>query len=501
MEQPTLSLAAPKSLIKRKHTDGALQSGSTGDKKAATGEKTGADYRTPFMRDRDRVLYCTAFRRLAGKTQIYTIGNDDHRRNRLTHTLEVAQIARTIACALKLDCDLAEAIALAHDLGHTPFGHAGEKVLHKIMSPSSEYIRHSPLHKKAMHEIEQLVEREEHTKNLNIHKMLGFKHNLQSTRVAAVLEDSYQDNRGKNIGLNLTNYTLWGMMNHSALKYTDMDFAPNYQEQFRDLWLFPDSNEEAWSFEAYVVKVADDIAQWHHDLEDALRGNAMSTKRIRKALTDALDNIMSDDDRSMLKDLGTPEKVDRKYAAALSHIVVNSLVNDLVKASKTRMEKLMARLSSKGKNVEDLFLNYNCYQKGEGDDSEEILKEQVIGFSSNSYGEDIKMGIRVFVHHSQDVERMNGKGDYIIRKIFEAYYSNPQQLPDGPIIHFMVEIGKYKNADHAKKDGRGAVRNKFEEVMKNPTTIKRLALMRRICDHIASMTDHYAINEYNSLYG
>lgn len=150
MEQPTLSLAAPKSLIKRKYTDGALHSGSSGGKKAAAGEQTGADYRTPFMRDRDRVLYCTAFRRLAGKTQIYTIGNDDHRRNRLTHTLEVAQIARTIACALQLDCDLAEAIALAHDLGHTPFGHAGEEILHKIMSPSSEYIPRSPLYKKTM---------------------------------------------------------------------------------------------------------------------------------------------------------------------------------------------------------------------------------------------------------------------------------------------------------------------------------------------------------------
>lgn len=501
MEQPTLSLAAPKSLIKRKHTDGALHSGSSGDKKDVTGERTGADYRTPFMRDRDRVLYCTAFRRLAGKTQIYTIGNDDHRRNRLTHTLEVAQIARTIACALELDCDLAEAIALAHDLGHTPFGHAGEEILHKIMSPSSEYIPRSPLYKKTMQEINLIVEREKPVENFDICKMLGFKHNLQSARVAAVLEDSYEDNEGRNIGLNLTNYTLWGMMNHSALKYTDMDFAPNYQEQFHDLWLFPDSNEEAWSFEAYVVKVADDIAQWHHDLEDALRGNAMSTKRIRNALTDALDNIMSDEDRLMLKKLGTPEKVDRKYAAALSHIVVNSLVNDLVNASRERMGKLSARITAKGKNVEDLFLNYDCYQKGEGDDSEEILKEQVIGFSDESYGKKIKTGIRVFVHHSQAVERMNGKGDYIIRKIFEAYYSNPQQLPDGPIIHFMVESGEYDNADQAKEEGRGAVRNRFEDVMNNPTTIMQLALMRRICDHIASMTDHYAINEYNSLYG
>ena len=93
-------------------------------------------YRNDFMRDRDRIMYCTAFRRLAGKTQIYTIGSDDHKKNRLTHSLEVAQIARTISLALGLNEELAEAIALGHDLGHTPFGHAGESTLHSIMCPN-----------------------------------------------------------------------------------------------------------------------------------------------------------------------------------------------------------------------------------------------------------------------------------------------------------------------------------------------------------------------------
>ena len=95
-------------------------------------------YRTEFMRDRDRVMYCGAFRRLAGKTQIYLTGTDDHKRNRLTHTLEVSQIARTVSQALGLDCDLTEAIALGHDLGHAPFGHAGEQILHEIMVPNSK---------------------------------------------------------------------------------------------------------------------------------------------------------------------------------------------------------------------------------------------------------------------------------------------------------------------------------------------------------------------------
>lgn len=106
-----------------------------------------ASYRNDFMRDRDRIMYCNAFRRLDGKTQIYLIGSDDHRRNRLTHTLEVAQIARTISQALGLDEDLTEAIALGHDLGHTPFGHAGERMLNRIMIPESTVkVPESPLY-------------------------------------------------------------------------------------------------------------------------------------------------------------------------------------------------------------------------------------------------------------------------------------------------------------------------------------------------------------------
>ena len=111
--------------------------------KLASGEsclETEHPYRTDFMRDRDRILYSKSFRRLAGKTQVYLFGIDDHRRTRLTHTLEVSQIARSIATALKLDTDLVEAIALGHDLGHTPFGHVGERMLHEIMTPKEGHI-------------------------------------------------------------------------------------------------------------------------------------------------------------------------------------------------------------------------------------------------------------------------------------------------------------------------------------------------------------------------
>ena len=96
---------------------------------------------------------------------------------------------------------------------------------------------------------------------------------------------------------------------------------------------------------------------------------------------------------------------------------------------------------------------------------------------------------------------MNEKGKYIIRKMFEAYYAHPQQLPDGPILHFMVEIGAYESIEDARNSGIGSVRTGFERVMENPILSYKSLLMRRICDHIASMTDRYAMEEYNSLYG
>ena len=132
-------------------------------------ENSPKEYRSEFMRDRDRVMYSTAFRRLAGKTQIYTTGIDDHKRNRLTHTLEVSQIARTIAQALKLDCDLTEAIALGHDFGHAPFGHAGERMLHEIMTPNSIYVKTSPFYKTCDCNIQQNLEKSP------VSELYGFK--------------------------------------------------------------------------------------------------------------------------------------------------------------------------------------------------------------------------------------------------------------------------------------------------------------------------------------
>ncbi len=183
-------------------------------------------YRSAFERDRDRIIHCSAFRRLEGKTQVFTPGLDDYYRTRLTHSIEVAQIGRTIAKALCLNETLTEAIALAHDLGHPPFGHAGENVLNNLMANFG-----------------------------------GFEHNLQTLRIVELLEHPYPDFTG----LNLLYETRLGLAKH----------VTTYDR--------PDAGgftEKNCSLEGQVADIADRIAYNCHDLEDALRARIISTEQL-----------------------------------------------------------------------------------------------------------------------------------------------------------------------------------------------------------------------------
>ncbi|MDP1736352.1 MAG: deoxyguanosinetriphosphate triphosphohydrolase [Caulobacter sp.] len=187
--------------------------------------------RTPFARDRDRIIHCTAFRRLKEKTQVFVAHEGDHYRTRLTHSLEVAQIARSISTALGLDNDLAETVALAHDLGHPPFGHAGEDQLDDSMKPWG-----------------------------------GFDHNVQTFRVAAKLEHRYPDFEG----LNLTWETLEGIIKHNGPVTGKLE-RPSWSmvREFNAGW---DLRLDSWaSTEAQVAAIADDIAYNNHDVDDGLQ--------------------------------------------------------------------------------------------------------------------------------------------------------------------------------------------------------------------------------------
>ena len=465
-------------------------------KRQETLETPNQPYRSDFMRDRDRVLYSASFRRLSGKTQIYLAGRNDNQRNRLTHTLEVSQIARTVSYALGLNCDLTEAIALGHDLGHSPFGHAGEEVLHEIMVPDSAItINGSPM----AHDSGLLSDA-----LLRKAPLYGFKHNVQSVRVAVSIESNYGS-----YGLNLTNYTLWGILHHSSTAYkkgrvNTKDLVPDYQNQYNKFYeLLNHPSKEAWSFEAFVVAESDEIAQWHHDLEDALRGNAMSGTDVCKAISKNLGGIMSPNDMSMLQNLKKRQLVDRKYITDISRIVVNTLVNRLIECSFVNLNYLWEKYAMTPDSKDDFFLQHSWDEP----DIKEAISLSLLDETDtkiSSLKKQYPSIISEKIHHSREVERMNAKGKYIIKKLFQAYFSHPQQLPDSIIIQYMVDVGQYKNAQFATQVGMGAVRTKFEKFYSNRNAYnlkRKISLMRRICDHIAGMTDHYAIEEYNNLYG
>src|SRR5690349_4583177 len=194
--------------------------------------------RSPFQRDRDRILHSTAFRRLTYKTQVFLPHEGDHYRTRLTHSLEVAQIARTIARQLRLDEDLAETIALAHDLGHSPFGHAGERALDACMRDHG-----------------------------------GFDHNAQSIRVVTSLERKYLAFDG----LNLSWESLEGLAKHNGPVPAGTAVAK--VSRHIDAWC-PLKLEQWPSAEAQVASLADDIAYLSHDVDDGLRAGLLTFDRL-----------------------------------------------------------------------------------------------------------------------------------------------------------------------------------------------------------------------------
>jgi dGTPase len=191
--------------------------------------------RSPFQRDRDRIIHTSAFRRLQYKTQVFVNHEGDFFRTRLTHSIEVAQIARSIARALRVDEDLTEALALAHDLGHPPFGHAGEEALNVAMKPFG-----------------------------------GFDHNAQSLRVVTLLESRY----AAFDGLNLTWETLEGLVKHNGPLPKPPAYIAEYNERHR-LELGTQAG-----LEAQIAALADDIAYHSHDLDDGLRARLFTPEDI-----------------------------------------------------------------------------------------------------------------------------------------------------------------------------------------------------------------------------
>jgi dGTPase len=255
-------------------------------------------YRTRFARDRDRIVHSRAFRRLEYKTQVFVYHEGDHYRNRLTHTIEGAQIARTLARALRLNEDLAEAVVLAHDLGHTPFGHAGEHVLDELLEGEG-----------------------------------GFDHNRQTLRIVDWLEERYPRFRG----LNLTHETREGILKHGGN------------------WPHPvplPALAASPSLEAQVADHADEIAYLNHDLDDGLRSGLLGWEQLQ-AVT-----LWAEARASLGLGLGdVPERVLR---AQLIRALLDRLVTDLAQESARGVEAAGAKCADDVRHCAEPLVRYSA---------------------------------------------------------------------------------------------------------------------------------------------
>ena len=255
--------------------------------------------RSPYQRDRDRILHSTAFRRLKHKTQVFVNTSGDHYRTRITHSLEVSQIARTLAKVFKLNEDLSETLSLAHDLGHTPFGHAGEEALNECMLNSG-----------------------------------GFDHNIQTLRIVTLLENRYYNFKG----LNLTFETLDGLIKHNGpiLNKTKLDkiLGRNF---FKNKINFNQSP----SLEAQIASISDDIAYNSHDLEDGLNAKLFTLKDISKI------PILN----SLIKRHKT--KIAKHSQELVLRQIIREIINEMVKDVILNTNKNLKKNNIK--NIKDVY--------------------------------------------------------------------------------------------------------------------------------------------------
>ncbi|MFH1577601.1 MAG: deoxyguanosinetriphosphate triphosphohydrolase [Candidatus Omnitrophota bacterium] len=274
-------------------------------------------YRSIYQRDRDRIIHSAAFRKLEYKTQVFLIHEGDSYRTRLTHTLEVAQIARTVASAFRLNVDLAEAIALAHDLGHTPFGHAGEEILNELM-----------------------------------HNQGGFNHNSHGLRVVDILEEKYVNFPG----LNLSWEVREGIIKHTS----------NFD---RSVKLKEFNPREQPTMEAQIVDIADEIAYDNHDLDDGLASGLLSEKDLRQLpIWMNLSNAISKKYKGIDGD-------KQRYQIIKS--LINIHVTDLIHSTEIRLKKHKPRSWQDIKKMNARIVNFSQEMLKERKPLRELLMEKL----------------------------------------------------------------------------------------------------------------------------
>ena len=323
--------------------------------------------RTPFQRDRDRIIHSTAFRRLKHKTQVFVAHEGDHYRTRLTHTIEVAQIARALARALRLDEDLAEAVALVHDFGHTPFGHTGEDALNLKMQPFG-----------------------------------GFDHNAQSLRVVTKLERRYAEFDG----LNLSWETLEGLVKHNG-PLIQPDRSPRKQPVPHAIAAYSELHElELDRFagpEAQAAAIADDIAYNTHDIDDGLRSGLLTL--------DMLEDVPLTASILRTVKMKYPQLDDVRVAHELMRRQITLMVEDVITTAKRNLDRLQPQSVEDVRAAGESVVGFST----EMAESERGLKRFLY---ANLYRHPAVMQVRA-------------QADQILYDLFDAYMNDPRAMPEG----------------------------------------------------------------------
>jgi dGTPase len=345
-----------------------------------------AEWRTHFQRDRDRVIHSRAFRRLEYKTQVFLNGTGDHLRTRLTHTMEVAGIARNIARALRINEDLTETIALAHDLGHSPFGHTGEEALNHLMKGHG-----------------------------------GFEHNLQSLRVVELLEQKYP----RFSGLNLSWEVREGLAKHS----TSYD-QPDRHDGFA---------ANSPSLEAQVANLADEITYYSHDMDDGITSGLLTEKQLNRDV-----QIWSDAARRVKKEYGDLPDESRRYF--IIRCIIDEQVKDVVHTTEKR-----------------------------------ILQSGV------KSADEVRLQPKPLVRYSPARHQLNRQvRDYLYQNL---YYNPEVHGPNRRAVRMLEELFHYSLEHHDEIGEQSRKRARSD------------GWPRAVCDYLAGMTDRYAIQEHQRLFG
>jgi dGTPase len=340
--------------------------------------------RSDFQRDRDRIVHTTAFRRLKHKTQVFIANDGDHYRTRLTHTIEVAQIARALARALKLDEDLAEGVALVHDFGHTPFGHTGEDALHEMLLPYG-----------------------------------GFDHNAQSLRIVTKLERRY----AQFDGVNLTWESLEGLVKHNGplMDAQGQGTRGPVPQPILDYCAVHDLELATFaSLEAQVAAIADDIAYNTHDIDDGLRSGYLTFDMLEEI--PFLAGLMRE-----VQGL-YPGLEPSRFTHEMMRRQITRMVEDVISVSQKRLAEVKPQSASDIRNADAVIATF----------SPEMAETD----------KQIKAMLFARIYRHPDIMRIRSGAKTIVTDLFHAYMAEPRHMKSHYWVDQIHEMGEAAKARH-----------------------------------------------------